>query len=435
MPPSSRSARIYRQSTRSQVLGATDNKLALRYLKSPTQSGIFKFDTFRLRCNDLKNTISDLMKNDVRLSYRAERVGALFDENVSSILAFFTFLVDERDRKPEDRIRHSFNNFNYLLEGIDLTPLRDKYKEAIDFFENNIYTPNKDGELRQRSSIIKIKNGFLISNERRRETADILSLSRAPLETIVQFLHEGGFVDAAEMNIYSIFSPEEELLSPYVDVMAACLEDMPVSIVNKRHFTKAISNYYDEDYTGAVSSAGLVAEEYLSQIYETLAREPVPRNLTLGQLSKKIGTISKSIESPGAIKTLTQVDVAQSIEQIKFSADEKYVKKVANNILRYVAATVKDLKADLNTTEKSDQSYVIFPRLIKMGLDDLITYRNAASHKSTESIDSLKALKSLASSFSIAIWWEAERKTVDADATKEEVYGNLIERAKNYDNT
>ena len=67
-----------------------------------------------------------------------------------------------------------------------------------------------------------------------------------------------------------------------------------------------------------------------------------------------------------------------------------------------------------------------------MRLDPLVEYRNAAAHKTTESIDSLKALKSLSACLSLSIWWEEVRKSVDGTLSQKEVYDKLVETSRAY---
>lgn len=432
MQPNSRNSRLHRRPRSAKMLTSSDRKNSLLYLKSPTTTGIFKFNDFIPNLETLKSDLASLVdsKNRNIAELRQERASRMLDDGVASLLLFFVWLVTKKNGTDEET-RNMYFRFDYIFDGINVNSLLTKYKDALTYFEKYIYSKNAEAEYHPMEAIIKVKNGFIVSSTRGRGVNEVISLSREPLERVKEFLILAEVIDNAQ--IYSVFSPEEELLEPYVDIVSACLENLPVSSTNRRHLRKAISNYYDEDYTGSVSSAGLVAEEYLSQVYETIAREPVPRNLTLGQLSQRIGLTSKAIENPQSTPTrITQASIMRDIEKIRYSSDKTYTRKVVSNILRYMSSAAKELKSDLDSVNKSDQSFALFPKLIKMSMDDLVTYRNIASHKSTESIDSLKALKSLASSLSLAIWWEASRKTIDASKSKEDVYNELVEQAKTY---
>jgi len=366
------------------------------------------------------------------LRHRLERSLSLTND-VKGLLMLSNLLARTTEGKS-DSIQ-PFEELTYRFGLADSSIIAKEYTQALVYFDKHIKSSSfvADG----RTSLLAIKSGCVLvskgdtSDESPRHVS-IVALERAPLDALQTLLELLGKIKNPEK--YSVFSPEEELLEPYVDFLDSTLANIEMSQSVKQHFKKMIADYYDENFTGTVSTASLVAEECLSQIFETIARQPVPKNLTLGQLSQAIGTTAKEILSPkSAAVYQTSKDALEKVKNLKIAkAPSSNMSAVAKVLVGYIDSTSNKLQDEWKELKDGNADYRVFPPIIKMNLEDVITYRNAAAHKSTDPIDSLKALKSIYGSLSLIVWWNNSRKTIDGSNPKKEVLEQLIELAKVY---
>ena len=81
-----------------------------------------------------------------------------------------------------------------------------------------------------------------------------------------------------------VFSPEEEVFEPYFPIVKLAYEAIDQDGRLRSHYVRAFEEYESNRYESCVNVLGLIAEDYLTQAYETLFRDVAPKGKTLGQL-------------------------------------------------------------------------------------------------------------------------------------------------------
>ena len=208
-------------------------------------------------------------------------------------------------------------------------------------------------------------------------------------------------------------------------------------IFQQRHLQpfihKALTHYTDENFIDCVSSFGVAAEDILTQVYETLFREQLSKGLTLGQL---VDEIHKKI-SPTFKTSLPELkEPSQIYDKIKTIATssndiETQLKKHLE-IIRDLATTTfhnnKTLETRMEKAGKPEKRHTIFPPQILNSINELIRYRNAASHKSRIPIGEYEAKRTAYLLVVFFVWWESEKEKVNWTSTAEEIIKELVRK-------
>lgn len=439
-----------------------DIQLGRKYLKNPTNAGLWMFEGRWLFdseiVKDIKETIEqnapNLEINQRKISVTNHDVESLMErsESISFYLTLFGHLV-RRTKEPETLEEYmDGSRDSVIINLLDLDTLTAKYKKALDHFTKRIYSPASPlqvgpqymtkiesgslmcptGPMDLNGSIIYKKhadNGYERGTGIVKTRIKLISLSHQPLNDMAIFLKKLEIVDEPE--IYAIFSPEEEILNPYVNILTAMMPHVASRESDGQFFKKMMSDYEDKNYTGCISTAGLVVEDCLTQIYETIYRVPVPRKMMLGSLKQKIGDAAKSRDS----KSLSHEDVSRQLMDYKTRNKTDPVRLAdidSKLLLRYIDDKYKKLELRLDSVEGESKNNDFFPTIISMNLEDIIRFRNAVSHKSLDPIGSNEALKSIYCSFSLVAWWDEERRKIDWTRSQEEIIKDFVLAAKNY---
>lgn len=433
---------------RSKLITDSDIENAIRYLRNPTSSGLWKLEAeWHTNAGIIKYIIGSAKQkakkefsssSEVFLKSRLDRLERSL-EDIDNI----TFLLGTILALKEDSEEEKYQNYLARLLNINYPFIKKKYAPAIKFFNEYIYFPDFGGRLGSYVAGVKAGNVLIEYGPRDayRENIgntipdkvklEIVAFKSKPLLDIYEFLSLLGVV--ANKNLYTIFSPEDELLSPYTKTLESLLPSLglPKGIV--RHYDKMLTDYDNETYTACVTTAGLVTEEYLIQLYETLSRRKCPPNQMLGRTYSSIGKIVKGLLSPSRSPTQQSgKNVLKTLKSKKYTTLEAGILSSTSNLIRYIDNKLQTLGEEL-TSSKHDVDYSIFPETVKMGTENVIYYRNAASHKSTFPIDALEAQKSVLGSLSLVLWWEAHRKKINGSLSQKDIIEQLVESAKSYD--
>lgn len=422
---------------------------AKKYLTNPTSVGIYKFHAQWLAKSGVsadieeqlekKSAVSGVKTSDREQEHRLrQRRSLLRDANtISFVFGLFGKLLIERSDTEADKQDglHDYRD-SYVLQllELDTDALIAKYSEAIDYFEQHIYRPGM--RLAVTRNLTSIKSGSFIALSGPADESNgkfqLAALSPEPLVHIAKFLSLIGKIEAPLS--YALFSPEEELLEPYVEITRSVLDEIDMPAALRRHFEKMISDYDSENWTGCVSTAGLVAEELLTQVYETIARSPAPKNPMLGQLYQGIGEMTKQIRTPtSTVKPQSRKDVMATIRTRKpGKTPTSLVASTSSDILKYVDSHISALEQHVVRSGAGNTDFSVFPEIVQLSLEDVISYRNNASHKSTIPIGPLESLKSVYGSLSLLIWWNSQKITIDGTKTQQEVLDLFIQSSKTY---
>lgn len=448
-------------------LSSEEISISKRYLKNPTNAGLWRVDAQWIFDSKITNEIKEIVKNNAsklknnqrRIDINNKDVNVFLSrtESISFYLKLFDRLVRIRD-DSETLENNNHNDYDDLdkniIDLLDLESMVVEYEDVLRYFEQNIYVPNAN-ILVGKPFLTRVKGGSYIcvvgprdlvgsiyyrqqANSARFEHSteyrkndnkiELISLSYLSLKNVLSFFEMLKLVDSTQL--YAVFSPDEEVLSPYVDILKEMMPYLALRESDNHFFSKMISDYKNDNYTGCISTAGLIAEDCLTQIYETIYRVPA-RKMMLGPLKQKISEAVKNRD----IKELNHNDVIKLITEYKTlnKTDPVRVADLDSKILlKYIDEKYKKLDLRLDSIEGDIKDNEFFPLIIKINLEDLIRYRNAISHRSLDPIGSFEALKSIYCSFSIVLWWDEEKKKIDWTKDQKDIIKQFVQAAKSY---
>ena len=198
-------------------------------------------------------------------------------------------------------------------------------------------------------------------------------------------------------------------------------------LVNR--FEKSLDEFKDADYSHSIGTIGLAAEDILSQVFETLFREWLPKQYTLGQTLDSIDAKVNSLYKEQQDK---EPDYGYLYETTKhlIKKGEKVTKKEIlefnREIINYSITVSKYQKNKINNILKKDNVKSIFPTDLKENITELIRYRNSISHISRNPIGKYEATRSIFTCFKLYKWWVDTTQNIDWIKTPEEIIKSLV---------
>lgn len=335
-----------------------------------------------------------------------------------------------RDLDREDQI---------FIESIS-DKIKDKYNEQVSFFKDNILCAGLDSIIRD-NEFSCTKTGLILDGgppdriKNDRYKFSFIALEPEPLEKLQTFFQSLDKI--ADHAVYPVFSPEEEVLEPYFYFLGLDLEILFENSKIRNLIRQSISTFHSGNYPYCISTIGLVLEEQLTQIYETLFRVKCPPGLTLGEL---LDSIDKEVRSRFVVNLKKPAAVAFNIDDIYRRINDALVsdpntlaKAELLILIRDVLTIIKENNANILAKFKATnkrEGPSVFPDLIREGMEELIRYRNAISHRSRTPVGSFEAIKAMFHVSSLIMWWTAEKKSINWKDTAD----NIIRQMTNKNN-
>lgn len=443
-------------------LNKTDLKKIYEYLENPTKTGIWilKASKNNKLKDYLKKEIEETIKNNesievssgkrkLKINLEKRDKDALLKnlDRFTFVFNLFTYIyhIEKEDDSFDTYLEMEDSKDKLLLNLIDLKKLKIEFNDAFDFFKEEIYFKHFDTKVRS-GKITKIKEGFFLlpkeSENRmsRREEhyvrtflgeeftskIELISLTTAPLEKIRMFFEKAGFIN--ETSIFPVYSPEEEVFSPYFSFLEQAHSKIIDNNNIKRLLIKSISEYNDGNYSHCISTIGLITEEYLVQIYETLFRDICPKR-PLGELYDQIHiSLKKELQTKGeqTIEFSKYFDEIKKIEQSK-----NYPSKELISFLRNFINLTKDMHS-INQTrikeiQKPQSNISLFNKQLRDNLSEVIKNRNATSHRSRIPIGNYEALRSVYGCITLILWWTKQKENIDWNKDPKEILKRIID--------
>lgn len=422
------------------------------YLKNPTKCGIWKLKGKWNRKGNLiydieKYLNEELKKEEILIGSGQRKINIKVTENlhtqikeatgrITFVFNLFTHLLNLN--------KQSINAFyNYLelkcpgdkliFDIINLQEIQTKYSDAYDYFKENIYF-DEFHPLIYENKITQIKDGFFILSDsltNNDNQLELISLKLDVLERISTFFQKLDKI--SEDFIFSIFSPEEEVFKPYFLLLEQAYTYFDFTDNSKRQLKRSISEYYDENYSYSVSTLGIIGEELLTEIYETIFREVCPKNKTLGQIYNLIHTKIKDILNITPKEKPKVEPIYNRLKDLELNLDVTNDKtKEIISILRDVLKHIREDKlhtCNLIDSSKSDrQTISIFPTQIRENIEEFINYRNATAHRTKIPIGNYESLRTVYCYISFYIWWINEKKEINWKEDQETILKKIIEK-------
>jgi len=442
-----------------------------KYLENPTKTGLWtlnlKWFEYRGISQYIIKKLKDIFdKQDYIEILRGKRkIKIKIDDidredvftnikSLSFIFELFLYLYCLEKKDEEFAYYYELGMEEKLIfDVIDLDEIKKKYKDAFNYFKENIYCEQIDPIVKD-NKIIIIKTGFFIYsrdyqipdvellrlrsvhknfNDKEYRKISLVSLDNAPLETIKTFYKKLNKID--DESILPVYSPEDEVFAPYFSFLEQAYEYFIDNINIKRLFKKSISEHNENNYSHCISTIGLITEDYLTQIYETLFREICPKGLTLGQLFDSIQRkISDRYERKLPMKPNPK-PLYNNINDFIKKSDEKSKSPAINDLLKTIRDVItfcKDNKKHtdeiIESIQKKRETYSIFPSQLRENINELIKNRNAISHRSRVPIGNYEALRSIYCCITLILWWMNEKELIDWQKSQDEILDGVVKR-------
>lgn len=341
---------------------------------------------------------------------------------IFSIFRFYSLIKSNRTPKK-------LNEQQRWLESIDFEVLFSEFPEACNIFDSEIYfnrfQPNVifHRPIQTKSALLT----FLEVPRIKRQLL-VVCMNKKELNDLASFYKALGVID--DFSISRVFAPDEALFYPYFPLVSSVLnhtiDDKKMSHV----FARALAYYEEQDFQHCISSLGLIAEDYLQRVYTTLLRESLPGGLTLGnilhQLNSKIDGIFKTNKSGPK-------DIEPLYTKIK-NLPSPVLAATLQPLLRELVDVIKDDRKrfgeliDKISNPKPIKS--IFPSKVNENINELLRWRNAASHNSRIALGAHEADRSLYCLISLIAWWQEQIASLDWDEEKVDIIQNILVAAK-----
>lgn len=435
-----------------------ENELVYGYLEEPVESGVYILKTPWLFREGISNDIFDQLKSlsskeKAKLSPLSRRIleyekvwgetmmPSPFENQfekltfIMKLLAFMSFREQMKGKPGSKSEIDAFKRDEHLRDVVllDINKVRRKYKDAYEHFKNEVEC-DAFKPLVQINLPCRLGQGYVILTDSLDQGGwlSATSLERKPLQTLGRLLELCGKISS--WKVKRVFSPEEIVLAPYMVHLRSALPDMMHDPAAVSHFDRAHTLYEERKFTYCVSTIGLACEDYLTRIYESLFRAPIPKNHTLGEVFNLIGKKTKqqlSIEKD----ELSNLDPTFGKLNKMLAEGPKFSKKnmrqlvaLQKTILKHLERDREWLKAETEPDTPRRSGVSIFPQRLRENIVELISYRNATAHRTRTTIDDHESLRSAYCCVSLALWWERTHDTLDFDKSSPEILAELVSR-------
>ena len=400
----------------------------LRFIESETNDFIKKNDTLSITLG--KREISFNLNNPEILSEIEQNI-----QKFTFILKLFVYIHKTKMSDGEQSLDFLMSDFDQedliVFEMLDLNKIEEKFIDSYNYFVENIFFDKLQPTIRS-NSIFKFNKGNIILTEGIIDNSiKLMSINYDSIEIIHHFLNHLNQI--SEERIEAHFSPEEVVFDQYISYLDAVYLKIIEYSLFKKLMQQGISEFKRKMYSNCIGTIGIMAEDILIQIYETLFREEAPKNKTLGQMFDQIRLnpkkkISKEI-SP-AIELNDLFDETNSNLEILKSQDnvQKETLMIIRKMLHYVKQQNEITKDIIKKKLSQEISTSVFPKKIQMNLNELIKYRNAISHKSRIPIAKYEATRTVFCVMALLIWWNNEKQLIEWHDSEEEIINKIIER-------
>ncbi len=283
-------------------------------------------------------------------------------------------------------------------------------------------------------SIYAFSKGNIVLDGFITDVITIIGLEYDHVDIIKTFLEKLNILRDAK--IERIYSPQDLLLSPYITYIKSIYNEIIDYPTFQRLAEKAVSEYSAQNYSLCIGTMGIMAEDILTQIYETLFRVEFSGNLTLGQMYDQIHIDMKQIISPKTKEqrqSSTDIfleinNIDNNLKQTSVDVSQKESINILRKMLQYQVDQENILKDMIKEIKNPKSELSIFPKKIQNNFNDLLRYRNAISHKSKIPIGQFEAVLTFYCTVTLLLWWNEEKKVVDWKLSKEEIIKKIIER-------
>lgn len=319
-----------------------------------------------------------------------------------------------------------FPDFDGWILNIDLADLRSKFAAAYEIYSKQIYFDGIASGFGRASMPYRINAGLLtlLSAPREAGALHIVAMSRAELATIRDFYRALGVV--SRDTLQRVFAPDEALFKPYFALVSSVLDHVVHDGQISRVFSQALAYYEEEDFQHCISSLGLIAEDYIQRVYTTLLREQLPGNHTLGQILERLNRrIDDCVPLPKI--ALRSVDSAYDlVKALPATPDSTALAPTLRELIQLIQDDRQYFGKRLDELSKPSTRRTVFPPRVTDTLNELLKWRNAASHNSRIPLGAHEADRTLFCLVSVITWWQKQLAALDWTKSRVEIIESLL---------
>ncbi|QJQ02411.1 hypothetical protein C798_19855 [Herbaspirillum rubrisubalbicans Os34] len=344
---------------------------------------------------------------------------------LSSIFALFSNIL--RKKKGEDL--QEFQSFYSWINSFDIDDVAKKFSKALEIFEKKIWFDDFSFNV-PRNNFFRLKGG-LVSVLKPPAPDHLLHIAAFQYEQLIalrDFYEALGIIH--DTVIRRVFSPDEELFRPYFAVVSAGLANIIADQSISTTFSRALEYYESSDFQHCVSTLGLIGEDYLHRIFVSLIREQLPGNLTLGQT---LDRLHKRVDEHYVVAKQTQTGfdaVFNSIKSLQTGTDVTELKPILRTFVELVQSDRAYYTKRFDELTKPAVRKSPFPAHVFDCLNELLKWRNAASHNSRIPLGAHEADRTLFCLVTLISWWQQQLNGLDWRKGKWELIEELVENAK-----
>lgn len=403
-----------------------DNSI-LRFIESEVDEFISKNQTLFITFG--KREISFNLKNPEVMSNIKNNINKF-----TFIIRLFVYIHRTKMTDGEQSLDFLSSDFSQedimVFEMLDLNIIENKYKNAYNLFIDDIFHDELQPRIRQNEIFIFNKGNFILEKGIT-DSITLISINHDSIKIINNFLDSLNLIKEVDLEAY--FSPEEVVFDQYITYLHEVFSKIIEYPVFIKLIQQAISEFKREMYSNCIGTIGIMAEDLLIQIYETLFRDEVPKGLSMGQMYDQIQINIKKRISEGVSPTIELNNLFdETNSNLKKLQSQDNVQNETLMLIRKMLQYTKEqneITRDIIKKKLSSEITIsVFPRKIQMNLNELLKYRNAISHKSRIPIGKYEATRTVFCVMTLLIWWNNERKQIEWEDSEEEIINKIIER-------
>jgi hypothetical protein len=406
-----------------------------KYLKNPISSGLWNLEAIWLPITKgiTNEIIEDLKTTELKDDFSDDKKRDEFLDIINRLT--FSFRLFSFMCWDEERIKNYLGEEEFILiRLLNIEKYKKKYLKELEYYKDHLYVDNYLQRISsEKFNLFKegiMRIGDVINKRTGEKIINILSLDPDVLELAGTFFKSIGKI--TDFTIRPIYSPEEEVFESYFLLFEIGYQNFIKKGKIHSWVNTSISSYNDKNYPYCISIIGLILEEQLTQIYETMFRKKCPQRSTLGEMYNLIGEeIENKFPEKEVERYIDMNELYKKINELIKNKVDSLINIDILSILRDILTLIKENNKEIMLKIKKSQNtdtYSIFPSNIKENIYELIKYRNAISHRSQIPIGSYEATKSIYSITSLIMWWKEENENLDWRKDPDNIIIQLLKR-------
>ena len=155
----------------------------------------------------------------------------------------------------------------------------------------------------------------------------------------------------------------------------------------------------------------MICEEYLQEIYETYFRDELPKNLTIGETFDLIHSAIREVyapQEPTAPEPQPIYDSLRALFQDQTKLTAVSLAAVVREAVNYSKASNKHIAFLMKKMAGQSIEKSVFNPAMRKNVEEVIRYRNAASHKTRVPVGEYEASRAIYCCVALLLWWRRE---------------------------